>query len=244
MQIRRGACCLIVTRSNVPNTCSACGKLGKMAVFAAPRRVDFQNIRDVGADMSVRTDTDCNFWRPFVKRLVLAPLIAAMLLSGTAALAQSAVDQIVERLRAENYGEIRVQRTLLGRIRVTATGKSGDREIVLNPSTGAILRDYHSGREDSAAPRSRTTTPQAANNSSGAGSSSSASGGSGNSSGKSSNSSGNNNSGGNSSGGNSSGGSGNGKDKSDKGNSSGKSNGGGKDDQSSLDHSTSKRQTA
>lgn len=214
-----------------------------MAVFAAPRRVDFQNIRDVGADMSVRTDTDCNFWRPFVKRLVLAPLIAAMLLSGTAALAQSAVDQIVERLRAENYGEIRVQRTLLGRIRVTATGKSGDREIVLNPSTGAILRDYHSGREDSAAPKSRTTTPQAANNSSGAGGSSSTSG-SGNSSGKSSNSSGNNNSGGNSSGGNSSGGSGNGKDKSDKGNSSGKSNGGGKDDQSSLDHSTSKRQTA
>ncbi len=214
-----------------------------MAVFAAPRRVDFQNIRDVGADMSVRTDTDCNFWRPFVKRLVLAPLIAAMLLSGTAALAQSAVDQIVERLRAENYGEIRVQRTLLGRIRVTATGKSGDREIVLNPSTGAILRDYHSGREDSAAPKSRTTTPQAANNASGAGGSSSASG-SGNSSGKSSNSSGNNNSGGNSSGGNSSGGSGNGKDKSDKGNSSGKSNGGGKDDQSSLDHSTSKRQTA
>ncbi len=214
-----------------------------MAVFAAPRRVDFQNIRDVGADMSVRTDTDCNFRRPFVKRLVLAPLIAAMLLSGTAALAQSAVDQIVERLRAENYGEIRVQRTLLGRIRVTATGKSGDREIVLNPSTGAILRDYHSGREDSAAPKSRTTTPQAANNSSGAGGSSSTSG-SGNSSGKSSNSSGNNNSGGNSSGGNSSGGSGNGKDKSDKGNSSGKSNGGGKDDQSSLDHSTSKRQTA
>lgn len=214
-----------------------------MAVFAAPRRVDFQNIRDVGADMSVRTDTDCNFWRPFVKRLVLAPLIAAMLLSGTAALAQSAVDQIVERLRAENYGEIRVQRTLLGRIRVTATGKSGDREIVLNPSTGAILRDYHSGREDSAAPKSRTTTPQAANNASGARSSSSTSG-SGNSSGKSSNSSGNNNSGGNSSGGNSSGGSGNGKDKSDKGNSSGKSNGGGKDDQSSLDHSTSKRQTA
>ncbi|WP_370312007.1 hypothetical protein [Sagittula sp.] len=178
-----------------------------------------------------------------MKRLVLAPLIAAMLLSGTAALAQSAVDQIVERLRAENYGEIRVQRTLLGRIRVTATGKSGDREIVLNPSTGAILRDYHSGREDSAAPKSRTTTPQAANNASGAGGSSSASG-SGNSSGKSSNSSGNNNSGGNSSGGNSSGGSGNGKDKSDKGNSSGKSNGGGKDDQSSLDHSTSKRQTA
>ena len=56
--------------------------------------------------------------------------------------AQSGVDDIVQHLRAQGYTQITRQRTLLGRIRVTATGGGREREIVLNPSTGAVLRDY------------------------------------------------------------------------------------------------------
>ncbi|WP_040604977.1 hypothetical protein [Sagittula stellata] len=170
-----------------------------------------------------------------MKRIVLPPITAAMLLTGTAGLAQSALDQIVDRLRSEKYEEIRVQRTLLGRIRITATGQPGDREIVLNPSTGAILRDYHTERTDNGAPRPSTTTPgatapasgdkgpsAASPGPSGNGGSSNASGGSsGKSSGKGG-SAGNNGSGGKSSGGNASGNSGKSKDKSDRGNGSGK----------------------
>lgn len=56
--------------------------------------------------------------------------------------AQTAEDQVVNQLRRQGYDRITVARTLLGRTRIVAIGPRGSREIVLNPSTGAILRDY------------------------------------------------------------------------------------------------------
>ena len=59
-----------------------------------------------------------------------------------AALAQTAEDQVISQLKRQGYRSIEVYRTLLGRTRILATGRRGRREIILNPSTGAILRDY------------------------------------------------------------------------------------------------------
>jgi hypothetical protein len=58
------------------------------------------------------------------------------------ALARSTTDSIVAALRAEGYSEIDVSRTLLRRVRIVARSARRRREIVLNPRTGEILRDY------------------------------------------------------------------------------------------------------
>ena len=50
--------------------------------------------------------------------------------------------RIVAELREEGYSEIRVSRTLLGRMRFLAETGDRQREIVVNPATGLILRDY------------------------------------------------------------------------------------------------------
>ena len=50
--------------------------------------------------------------------------------------------RLVFALRAEGYDQIRTGRTLLKRIRIVA-GRAGERrEIVIDPRTGEVLRDY------------------------------------------------------------------------------------------------------
>ncbi|MBP0481367.1 hypothetical protein [Sagittula salina] len=68
----------------------------------------------------------------------------ALMLAGQGASAQSALDTVVDQLETQRYEEIEIRRTFLGRIRINATGQGRAREIVINPSTGAILRDYTS----------------------------------------------------------------------------------------------------
>ena len=51
-------------------------------------------------------------------------------------------DYIVRELREDGYRDIRVSRTLLGRMRFTASRNDARREIVVNPRTGEIIRDY------------------------------------------------------------------------------------------------------
>ena len=58
------------------------------------------------------------------------------------ALAQGIEEEIVAQLRAQGYEEFEVERTLLGRLRIVAIGQGLRREIVIQPATGAILRDY------------------------------------------------------------------------------------------------------
>jgi hypothetical protein len=50
--------------------------------------------------------------------------------------------EIVRELKAAGFDEIRITKTWLGRLQIVASGELGTREIVLVPSTGAILRDY------------------------------------------------------------------------------------------------------
>ena len=51
-------------------------------------------------------------------------------------------DQIVARLSEQGYTTIKMSRTLLGRRRIVAIGAERRREIIFNPRTGEILRDF------------------------------------------------------------------------------------------------------
>ncbi len=70
--------------------------------------------------------------------LALAPAIA-----GANAFERS----IVSQLRAQGYSNIEISRTFLGRGRITAQSRDLNREIIFNPATGAILRDYARQRD-------------------------------------------------------------------------------------------------
>jgi hypothetical protein len=80
-------------------------------------------------------------------RLSLAALLA---FSPMVAAAQSVQDSIIAQLQAQGFTQIEVSRTLLGRVRVKATSATLERELVFNPNTGEILRDYWENRSDNA----------------------------------------------------------------------------------------------
>ena len=63
--------------------------------------------------------------------------------------ADTTVQAIVDQLRAQGFETITVSRTMLGRTRVTATSPRYSREVVINPGSGEILRDYWEAREHS-----------------------------------------------------------------------------------------------
>lgn len=70
-------------------------------------------------------------------------LAAALSLSlATPAFANPHVDRIVAMLQSDGYSSIEIVRTWLGRIRIEAEKDELEREIVINRSTGEILRDY------------------------------------------------------------------------------------------------------
>ncbi|WP_425074409.1 hypothetical protein [Sagittula sp. S175] len=80
-----------------------------------------------------------------VRKVFLA--ISTMLsIAAQSATAQTALEQVVDQLQQQNFSRIEVQRTFLGRLRITAARGGVEREVVLNPSTGAILRDYSTSR--------------------------------------------------------------------------------------------------
>ena len=59
-------------------------------------------------------------------------------------------EDIVEDLREQGFEGVSVETTWLGRVRILATRQDGQREIVLNPRTGEILRDVWTGSGRSA----------------------------------------------------------------------------------------------
>jgi hypothetical protein len=75
-----------------------------------------------------------------MKKLGIIPLVIA--LAATSASANPFKDSIIAQLSAQGFSEIRVSRTFLGRTRVVATSSELRREIIFNPATGEILRDY------------------------------------------------------------------------------------------------------
>ncbi|MBY6048881.1 hypothetical protein [Vannielia litorea] len=72
--------------------------------------------------------------------LALLCLVTALALPEPAP-AQSVRDRVVSQLEAQGFGNFRISRTLLGRVRIVAIGRGMQREIVFNPATGEILRD-------------------------------------------------------------------------------------------------------
>ena len=56
--------------------------------------------------------------------------------------AETVRNAIVRELREDGYTSIRMSRTLLGRLRFVAERPGAEREIVVNPRTGVVLRDY------------------------------------------------------------------------------------------------------
>ena len=78
--------------------------------------------------------------RKVARASLLGVLMAAALQSPTAA--QAPADAIIEQLREQGYEEFTVSRTFLGRVRIVAEADGRWREIVFNPVTGEILRDF------------------------------------------------------------------------------------------------------
>ncbi len=76
-----------------------------------------------------------------MKRRAFLSGLAAGIAIGMPAVAEGVVDSIVRQLKKLGFGGITEERTLLGRIRITASRKDGRREIIVNPQTGEILRD-------------------------------------------------------------------------------------------------------
>ena len=68
-------------------------------------------------------------------------IAGAAVLAASPALADSYSDAIVRQLSRQGFAKISIERTLLGRVRILATGSEGRREIIVNPRTGEILRD-------------------------------------------------------------------------------------------------------
>jgi len=69
-------------------------------------------------------------------------MVALLLTLPAAGWALSVQEQIVEQLTEQGFYQIEVSRTLLGRVRIVAVSLEYRREIVFNPTTGEILRDY------------------------------------------------------------------------------------------------------
>lgn len=63
------------------------------------------------------------------------------------AFAEDYTDRITDQLRRQGFREIVVSRTFLGRHRILATTDKVEREIIVNPGTGEILRDYSENRQ-------------------------------------------------------------------------------------------------
>lgn len=75
-----------------------------------------------------------------MKALILSACLTCFM--AFAGLAGPVEDSIVRQLREQGFSQIDVRRTLLGRSRIVARSSDLYREIVVNPVTGEILRDF------------------------------------------------------------------------------------------------------
>lgn len=73
-------------------------------------------------------------------RKVMGALVAGAM-GTTPVLADVYERTIVEQLEAEGFRSISTERTWLGRMRIVAENGEGQREIVINPNNGEVLRD-------------------------------------------------------------------------------------------------------
>ncbi len=74
------------------------------------------------------------------RNMVLALAVAGSL-TGPAA-ANELTDEVTTALVTQGYEIVQMNRTWLGRVRIVAESDEVRREIVINPYTGEVLRDY------------------------------------------------------------------------------------------------------
>ena len=77
------------------------------------------------------------------RRIFLNGLFAAatLVVTSTAAFSATFAEDVVAQLTHQGFFNIVVETTWLGRVRIVANRRDGQREIVLNPRTGEVLRD-------------------------------------------------------------------------------------------------------
>lgn len=78
--------------------------------------------------------------RQMIRRTFVSLVLGTAVLAAGPAMADY-TDQVKKQLRSQGFGRIEVSSTMLGRTRILASNKTGQREIILNPRTGEILRD-------------------------------------------------------------------------------------------------------
>ncbi len=72
---------------------------------------------------------------------ILASFAVVMLLHSPAQAQVSVADDVIARIEAEGYTVEEVKRSWLGRIVITASDQNELREVVLNRTSGEVLRD-------------------------------------------------------------------------------------------------------
>lgn len=81
-----------------------------------------------------------------MKQRLFVILSVAFLASPLAA--QDVSSQIADQLRQQGYENVEVTKTWLGRLRFQASSNNQTREIIVNPRTGEILRDFQTSKDD------------------------------------------------------------------------------------------------
>ena len=76
-----------------------------------------------------------------MKRRKFLAILAAGAVCASPVFAQDIVQSIVGQLRQQGFVTITTETTLLGRVRILAISADGQREIIVNPRSGEILRD-------------------------------------------------------------------------------------------------------
>jgi hypothetical protein len=80
--------------------------------------------------------------KPMKPKARLFGVMTAACLLAAPAFASDLVDTVLADLKAQGYANFQINKTWLGRTQIRATSPKMRREIVINPGTGEILRDY------------------------------------------------------------------------------------------------------
>jgi len=92
-----------------------------------------------------------------MRRHLILTSLTVLLLAPVPALAQNdMIAEVITRIEANGYTVTDVRRSWLGRTVITATNENGLREIVLNRTSGAVMRDQKFPNER---PRAENSPP-------------------------------------------------------------------------------------
>ncbi len=96
-----------------------------------------------------------------IKALTVAVTLACGIGLGAGPVGASDLeDKIIAQLQAQGYADFSVSRTLLGRLRILARQGGAQREIVVNPRTGEVLRDVNISGSGAAVEENSAKGPQ------------------------------------------------------------------------------------